>query len=192
MQDGAVARAGGPGRFCWHCGTRLDATPPTTCAACGQAHYVNPAPCGEAVVVRDGEVLLLRRAMDPYRGFWDVPGGFCDGAEHPMHAAERELAEELGLRARASAYIGAWLDVYGEPAPDGIQVHCITSAYLMELSDPEAAPRPDTEEATGFGWFAFDALPAQLAFPDHARPMLAAAAAVVAGTAPPLPDRTWG
>ena len=178
-------------RYCWRCGAALETTPPTTCAACGQAHYLNPAPCGEAVVVREGKVLLLRRAMDPYRGFWDVPGGFCDAAEHPMHAAERELAEELGLRARATAYIGAWIDVYGPPASDGIRVHCITSAYLMELEDPEAEPRPSADEATGFGWFAFSELPADLAFPDHARPMLAVAAAVLAGTAQPLPDRTW-
>ncbi len=183
--------AAGPGRYCWRCGTALDAPPPTTCAVCGQAHYLNPAPCGEAVVVRDGKVLLLRRAMDPYQGYWDVPGGFCDPAEHPMHAAERELAEELGLSARATAYIGAWIDVYGPPAPDGIQLHCITSAYLMELSDPAAEPRPDAEEATGFGWFGLEALPNALAFPDHARPMLAAAAALIAGTGPQLPDRTW-
>ncbi len=193
MTAGAV----GPGkrdgwrRYCWRCGTALKATPPTTCAACGQPHYLNPAPCGEAVVVRDGEVLLLRRATDPYEGHWDVPGGFCDAAEHPMHAAERELAEELGLAARATAYIGAWMDVYGPPAPDGVQLHCITSAYLMELADPGAEPRPDPSEATGFAWFELAALPDALAFPDHARPMLAAAAALIAGTGAALPDRTW-
>ncbi len=178
-------------RYCWRCATALGAAPPTTCAACGEAHYLNPAPCGEAVVVREGKVLLLRRALDPHRGFWDVPGGFCDGGEHPMHAAERELAEELGLSARATAYIGAWMDVYGPPAPDGVQLHCITSAYLMELADPEAEPRPDAEEATAYGWFDLSALPEELAFSDHARPMLAAAAALVAGTARPLPDRIW-
>ena len=131
-------------RFCWRCGASLPATPPTTCTACGQAHYLNPVPCGEAVVVREGKVLLLRRAMDPYEGYWDVPGGFCDAAEHPMRAAERELAEELGLSARATTYIGAWMDVYGPPAADGVRLHCITSAYLMELEDPErrAAPAP--------------------------------------------------
>jgi hypothetical protein len=96
-----------------------------------------------------------------------------------------------GLRARATAYIGAWMDVYGPPAPDGIQLHCITSAYLMELEDPDAEPRPNPEEATGFGWFSLGAPPDELAFPDHARPMLAAASALVAGTASPLPDRTW-
>jgi 8-oxo-dGTP diphosphatase len=178
-------------RYCWRCAAALEGPPPTTCGSCGQAHYLNPAPCGEAVVVRDGKVLLLRRAVDPYQGFWDVPGGFCDAAEHPMHAAERELAEELGLRVRAMAYIGAWLDVYGPPAADGVQLHCITSAYLVEVEDPHAEPRPHPEEATAFGWFDLADLPAELAFPHHARPMLAAAAAVVAGTAPALPDRTW-
>jgi ADP-ribose pyrophosphatase YjhB (NUDIX family) len=178
-------------RYCWRCARALPAAPPTTCAGCGQAHYLNPAPCGEAVVVRDGKVLLLRRANDPYRGRWDVPGGFCEGDEHPMRAAERELAEELGLAGRATAYIGAWLDVYGDPAPDGIQTHCITSAYLVAVQDPEAEPRPDPAEAAGYGWFALGELPADLAFPDHARPMLAAASALLHGTARPLPDRTW-
>jgi ADP-ribose pyrophosphatase YjhB (NUDIX family) len=178
-------------RFCWRCGAPLPAAPPTTCATCGQAHYLNPAPCGEAVVVRDGKVLLLRRANDPHRGSWDVPGGFCEAAEHPMRAAERELAEELGLSCRATAYIGAWLDVYGDPAPDGIQTHCITSAYLVALDDPEAEPRPDPDEALGYRWFDLDALPEDLAFAHHARPMLAAAAALVDGSAGPLLDRTW-
>ena len=178
-------------RYCWRCAAALPASPPTTCAACGQAHYVNPAPCGEAVVVRDGNVLLLRRANHPYSGCWDVPGGFCDGAEHPMHAAERELAEELGLTCRATSYIGAWLDVYGEPAPDGVQTYCITSAYLVALTDSEAEPRPDEAEALEYGWFDLNRLPEDLAFPHHARPMLAAAAALIAGTAGPLPDRTW-
>jgi 8-oxo-dGTP diphosphatase len=103
---GRAAGVGGSARFCWRCGIALDATPPTTCTACGEAHYLNPAPCGEAVVVREGKVLLLARAVDPYHGFWDVPGGFCDADERPMRAAERELAEELGLSARATDYIG--------------------------------------------------------------------------------------
>jgi len=178
-------------RFCWRCGTALPAAPPSTCAACGQAHYVNPVPCGEAVLIRDGKVLLLRRAHNPFHGSWDVPGGFCDGGEHPMHAAERELHEELGLVCRATAYIGTWLDVYGEPAPDGIQTHCVTSAYLVALEDPDAPPRPNPEEASGCGWFELSDLPHDLAFAHHARPMLGAAAALVNGTAPALPDRTW-
>jgi ADP-ribose pyrophosphatase YjhB (NUDIX family) len=83
------------------------------------------------------------------------------------------------------------MDLYGDPAPDGVRLHCVTSSYLVTLEEPDAAPRPDPDEATAYGWFDLGALPDDLAFPDHARPMLAAAAAVLAGTAPPLPDRTW-
>jgi 8-oxo-dGTP diphosphatase len=177
-------------RYCWRCATALPARPPITCAACGQPHYLNPRPCGEAVVLRDGRVLLMRRAVDPYQDHWDVPGGFCEAGEHPMHAAERELAEELALAARAIAYVGTWMELYGTEA-DGMEIHTATSVYLMELCDPAAEPRPAPEEATDARWFALEDLPPQLAFPAHARPMLKAVSALVAGTGDRLPDRTW-
>lgn len=141
--------------------------------------------------MRDARVLLLRRAADPWKDAWDVPGGFCEAAEHPMRAAERELEEEAGLKARAVALVGTWVDAYGPPEPDGVQVWTLTSAYLMELADPEAPIRLQRGEAVDSGWFPLDALPAALAFPDHARPMLEVVAAVIDGSAPVLPDRTW-
>jgi ADP-ribose pyrophosphatase YjhB (NUDIX family) len=177
-------------RFCWRCRAALSAPPPTSCDACGQPHYNNPRPCGEAVVVRGHEVLLLRRAMDPESGAWDVPGGFCDTGEHPMRAAERELEEETGLAGRAVAYVGTWMDAYGEEG-DGVQIHTAVSAYLIELSDPGAPMRLAREEVSDARWFALTGLPEQLAFATHTAPMLAAVAAIVAGRGRPLPDRSW-
>jgi len=161
------------------------------CAGCGEEHYANPKPCGEAVVVSDGRVLLLRRGHEPELGAWDVPGGFCEAAEHPMHAAERELAEELGLRGCATAYIGTWIEAYGPPDPDGVVTYTSVGAYLIALEDPGQAPTLQPGEALEARWFPLDRLPERLAFAAHARPMLAAAAAMIAGTAPALPDRTW-
>lgn len=178
----------------------LPAPPPVLCPACGEHHYVNPKPCGEAVVVRDGAVLLMRRAHEPEHGLWDVPGGFCESDEHPMHAAERELAEEVGLHGRAYACVGTWMDVYGPPADDGAVIWTAATAYLIALDDPDAEPVSCTEEASAAGWWPLDALPAELAFAAHARPMLTAAVALLdrlevdraAGRPPlPLPDRTW-
>jgi ADP-ribose pyrophosphatase YjhB (NUDIX family) len=141
--------------------------------------------------VRAGEVLLLRRAHAPDAGLWDVPGGFCEADEHPMHAAERELAEELGLRGRATAYIGTWMETYGPPDPDGVVIYTSVGCYLVELDDPAQSPTLQPEEALEARWFPLDRLPERLAFAAHARPMLAVAAAMIAGEASPLPDRTW-
>ncbi len=104
-------------RYCWRCAAALPGPAPVRCIGCGEEHYANPKPCGEAVVVSDGQVLLLRRGHEPELGAWDVPGGFCEAAEHPMHAAERELAEEVGLQGRATAYIGTWIEAYWPSPP---------------------------------------------------------------------------
>src|SRR6476660_3421182 len=100
------------GRFCSACGDPLHSPPPVVCPHCGTSHWNNARPCGEAIVVRDGRVLLIQRRRDPWRGRWDIPGGFCDGREHPMITAERELKEETGVVGRAVALVGMWLDSY--------------------------------------------------------------------------------
>ncbi len=178
-------------RYCWSCATPLAEPPPTYCRHCGQRHFLNPKPCGEAVVIERHRVLLLRRARDPWQGAWDVPGGFCEGGEHPMHAAERELAEELGIEAEAVAYVGTWIDVYGPPARDGIQEHTLNSSYLMRRREPVGDLRLQADEVLEAGWFALDELPRPLGFPDHLDAMLRAAARAHEGRADPLPDRTW-
>lgn len=179
-------------RYCWRCAAPLPAPPPARCASCGEIHYANPKPCGNAVAIDSGRVLMLLRARDPDAGTWTIPGGFCEADEHPMRAAERELHEETGLRGAATAYLGTWMDCYGVQA-DGAVIHTAVSGYLVTLDDPGGVPVPQRGEALEVGWFALDELPAPLAFPAHIPPMLAAAAALARGDVPrqPLLDRTW-
>ena len=168
-------------RHCWRCAAILPAVPPTTCPVCGEVHYVNPKPCGNAVVIDGDRVLLLLRARDPDAGAWMMPGGFCEAGEHPRAACERELLEETGLPGRAVAYLGAWMDVYGPPAPDGLQIQTVVSGYLCRLADPAATPQPDPSEAQEVRWFGLGALPEPLAFPAHVPAMIRAGAELVAG-----------
>ncbi|MGN6455153.1 MAG: NUDIX domain-containing protein, partial [Achromobacter mucicolens] len=61
-----------------------------------------------AAVVRDGHVLLVRRANPPDQDRWAFPGGKIDAGETPLAAALREAHEEVGLDARYVEPLG-WL-----------------------------------------------------------------------------------
>ena len=57
-----------------------------------------PIPSAHAVVVRDGRALLVRRAGEPGKGRWSVPGGMVELGETVAQAACRELCEECGVK----------------------------------------------------------------------------------------------
>ncbi len=50
-----------------------------------------------AVVVREGEVLLIRRGKEPALGRWSVPGGAVRWGERLEEAVVRETREETGV-----------------------------------------------------------------------------------------------
>ena len=53
--------------------------PPTVCAACGAHHWSElEAGLRSALITAGDSLLLVRRANEPWRDHWDVPGGFCD------------------------------------------------------------------------------------------------------------------
>lgn len=61
-------------------------------------------------LIRDGRVLAARRsAPAPVAGRWEFPGGKAEPGETEAQTLERELLEELGVRARALRRLpGAW------------------------------------------------------------------------------------
>jgi acetyl-CoA carboxylase carboxyl transferase subunit beta len=53
---------------------------------------------GAVIADRHGRLLLVKRARDPQRGRWSVPGGRVEPGESLEAAAVREALEETGLR----------------------------------------------------------------------------------------------
>ena len=109
-------------------------------------------------------VLLVRRARDPFRGMWALPGGFADEYEPLELAAARELAEETSvvLPQPPSDIVG----VYAQRGRDP-RGWTVTVAYVADLGHetrPEPAGGDDAAEAR---WWPVDDLP-PLAF-DHDR-----------------------
>lgn len=99
-------------RFCARCAAPLPHHPPVACPACGYAHWVNPRPTGSVIIVDGSRFLAVRRAREPQKGLWDIPGGFCDAWEPPADAAVREAREELGLDVRLDRFIGMYIGEY--------------------------------------------------------------------------------
>jgi 8-oxo-dGTP diphosphatase len=121
---------------------------------CGSTYYANSAPCVSALVEdASGRLLLARRAVEPFLGLWDPPGGFLEEGEHPVDGLRRELYEETGLVGEPERFVGAWMDVYGD-APDAAAT--LNLYWAVRLADGEPVAADDVAELR---WFAPEALP---------------------------------
>lgn len=59
-----------------------------------------------AIAIRDGRVLLARRRPgESNAGLWEFPGGTVREGETPQQALEREILEELGVKAKAGPVV---------------------------------------------------------------------------------------
>ncbi len=78
-----------------------------TCPECGWINYRNPLPVASALVVnKKGELLLIKRGVEPAKGCWALPGGFIEVDETPEEAGERELFEETGIKGSPGRRVG--------------------------------------------------------------------------------------
>jgi ADP-ribose pyrophosphatase YjhB (NUDIX family) len=161
-------------RTCPRCGTGLEAAPGRLrCPGCGSVYYANSAPAVEALVERAGKVLLARRAVEPRRGHWDLPGGFLEEGEEPVAGLERELREETGLE---SVRLLEWLGTHVERYDD----HYVLG--LTWLVDCDGEPRP-ADDVAELAWFGPGELPAEMAFPHQDEVLRAWAARPAVGAA---------
>ena len=127
------------------------------CEACGR-WPVRPLTV-DALVIREGRVLLIQRSHEPDLGKYALPGGFVDIDEDGRTAALRELQEETGLVGS-----NARLVVVADSPERDPQRHAVALVYAVEVA-ADAVPVAATD-AAAVGWFPVDDLP-PLAF-DHA------------------------
>ncbi|MBN1954336.1 MAG: NUDIX domain-containing protein [Anaerolineae bacterium] len=171
--DGAPFCGPLPHRFCPRCGGELktllraqDAHPRQVCATCGRVHYRNAKPCVGMLAVREGKLLLTRRSIQPYRGDWDIPGGFLEAGEQPEAGVVREVWEETGLEVRPVEVFGFYIDQYAYQDEVDFTLNIY---FLGRVVGGEEQARDEVSE---LGWFGPGELPARIAF-AHARSVLA-------------------
>jgi len=121
--------------------------------------YQNPALTVDAVWIRRGRVLLVRRGRPPFEGMWALPGGFVELRETVEEAVVRELEEETGLVGRPTRIVG----VYSGPDRDP-RKPTTTVAFL--IAGPAGIPRGG-DDAGAAAWIPLSEV-GPLAF-DHAK-----------------------
>ena len=124
--------------------------------------YPRPMLTADCMVVNPcGEILLIRRGNEPYRGCWALPGGFMEMDETIEHCAVRELHEETGINVGEEQL--HLIGIFSRPGRDP-RGRTVTAAYRIDLpTDTDAHSGDDAAEAR---WFPLSELP-PLAF-DHA------------------------
>ena len=117
-------------------------------------------------------VLLIRRANDPYKGKWALPGGFVRVDETLDNAARRELEEEAGLKDVFLEQLYTFGTVNRDPRERVVSVAYYSLVKLAAHSTKAATDAADAR------WFPVSEVP-KLAF-DHAE-ILATALARLKG-----------
>jgi 8-oxo-dGTP diphosphatase len=94
----------------------------------------NPTLGVGAIVVRDEALLMVRRAQEPARGLWSVPGGKVERTEYLADAVRREVREETGLEIEVGDLAG-FFEVIGEDD------HYVIMDFLATYEGDDS-PRP--------------------------------------------------
>ena len=130
---------------CPHCASPDEQ--PLVCDRCSWRWYANPKPAAGVLLERttdastEPSILLLRRAVDPGRGGWDLPAGYLDPGESFEMAARRETREEAGIEVEIVALAG----VYHSPAANAVTA--VFRARPLEATAPVDLDAESSEHA---------------------------------------------
>lgn len=143
-------------KFCFICGGKMAWRQDNLliCSNCGYRKYINPTPTNAAVLENTrGEILLVRRKVDPKKGYWDLPGGFVSVNETLEQSVERELEEELGVKIKNLKYAGSKYDVY---TYDKVVFPTLGMIFSGKIGDQKLTPADDI---SGYKFFKKEEIP---------------------------------
>lgn len=97
-------------KFCPFCSRRLQTRPYEGhkikfCPVCRWTYYPHVAASVAAVIIKNGQALMVQRKREPYKSTWMFPAGFIEFGEHPLETLAREVKEETGLKVKKAILI---------------------------------------------------------------------------------------
>lgn len=147
--------------FCPKCGGELSyrqmgERDRLVCGKCARIMYENPIVGVAAIIRKNGEILLGRRAANAsYPGLWCIPCGYVEYDEDVRDAVKREFLEETGLIIDTGQVYAVLSNFHNS------EVHTIGIWFEAKVASGAICPGDDLDQVA---YFALDDVP-QLAFP---------------------------
>ncbi|MFZ5932944.1 MAG: NUDIX domain-containing protein [Patescibacteria group bacterium] len=133
------------------------------CTSCQKKVFISSYPGVSILPIKDGKVLLAKRAEEPKKGTWDSIGGFLKEGEDPEIGVERETKEETGLEVKLKGLLGIYTDTYEY---EGQVYETLGLDYLAEITGGAVKPKDDVSELV---WFPIEKVPKNIAFKSVAQ-----------------------
>ena len=132
--------------FCQRCGHRLaqkeiESQVRPYCPGCGHVAFLDPKVAAAVLVFKDGELVLVRRGVEPALGRWSFPAGYVDRGEAVEDAAVREVKEETGLDVRVNGFVGLYSQ-RGSPV--------VLAVYSASVTGGSVRPGSEVQEVALF------------------------------------------
>lgn len=144
-------------KYCTQCGRGLNLSEEyPRCEVCDITYYKNSKPCASVLPIKNGKVLLAKRAIEPYKNEFDIIGGFLEEGEHPEDGARREVKEETGLDVKIIDLLGIYPDRYGEDGDFTLSIH-----YIGEVVSGKIKAQGDV---ASLHWVPINKLPTNVGF----------------------------
>lgn len=145
--------------YCPQCRSNLalktiDKAQVKSCNKCGFVFWNNPKPAVSILLYRNGDVLMIQRAHEPFKNYWVLPGGFIGHEETAEEAIKREAKEEIGLGVLIDGLIGVYRI---DNDPRGIHIDII---FHGRASDQDTLNKEDKK----WQYFSPENLPENVAY----------------------------
>jgi len=141
--------------FCPECGEPLGKLIKNLLKCKNKHHfYINPRPTTGIILENEkDEILLVKREVNPNKGYWDIPGGFVDLFENAENSLVREVNEELGITLTEFKYLFSKYDLYEY----GTLIYpALGLIYHAKIKKQKFTPNDDI---SGYEWFEKDKIP---------------------------------
>lgn len=107
-----------------------------------------------ASIIKDGKILLIKKARGPYTGKLDLPGGSLEFGENPEEGLRREIKEETNLvadnieLANFFTHLVRFIDDNEEK-----EMYHIGAIYDVGVADGDLKTSSDGEDSEGADWY---------------------------------------